>query len=107
MLDPGTSMIASIVLGLVVDDTVHFLFRLKLNMESKDDISDVIYSSMMDTGRPIIITSIVLCAGFLVLTLGSFTPNIYFGLISSMVITLAVIADLVLLPAILVIFERK
>jgi predicted RND superfamily exporter protein len=106
-LDPGTSMIASIVLGLVVDDSVHFLVRLKRNLAQKNDVSDVIFRSMMDTGRPIIITSIVLCSGFLTLTLASFTPNIYFGLISSVVISLAVVADLVLLPAVLVILNES
>ncbi len=104
-LDPGTVMIGSIALGLVVDDTVHFLTRLKRNIRAGGTLEDAMEQSMHQTGRPIVITSVVLAIGFSILLLASFTPNIYFGLVSAIIVLLAVVADLVILPAALVIIR--
>ena len=100
-LDPGTVMIGSMALGLVVDDTVHFLVRLRRNLAT-GDLETAIAGAMRQTGRPIILTSLILSLGFLTLTIGSFNPNISFGLVSAVVIVLAVVADLVMLPAALI-----
>ncbi|MCP4714651.1 MAG: MMPL family transporter, partial [Deltaproteobacteria bacterium] len=106
-LDPGTVMIGSIAMGLVVDDTVHFLVRLRRRLKAGDSMQQAIRWSMHSTGRPIMVTSFVLASGCLVLTLGSFAPNIYFGAISSLIIVLALICDLVVLPAALIIIRPK
>ena len=106
-LDPGTVMIGSIVMGLVVDDTVHFLVRLKRQLNSGANIEHGIANTMWDTGRPIIVTSILLAAGFSVLLFGSFQPDVNFGLISSFIIIFALLADLVLLPAALKLLQPK
>jgi hypothetical protein len=105
-LDPGTVMIGSIALGLVVDDSVHFLVRMKRN-KKEGDIKEAILRTMEQTGLPIIQTSIILAIGFSVLTLGNFTPNVAFGMVSAVVILLAMVADLVLLPAALLVFNPK
>lgn len=105
-LDPGTVMIGSIALGLVVDDTVHFLVRLRRNLVGRD-MADAIAATMGQTGRPIILTSVILSAGFAVLGLGSFMPNVAFGSISAVVIVLALISDLVMLPAVLLLLGGK
>ncbi len=101
-LDPGTVMIGSIALGLVVDDTVHFLVRMRRFMLAGSSIEEGIKQTIDEAGRPIIVTSLCLAAGFSVLALGSFTPNIYFGMISAVIILLAVVFDLIVLPASLV-----
>ena len=107
-LDPGTVMIGSIALGLVVDDTVHFLVQLKRQRRKEGaDMQAAIISSIRISGKPIITTSIILVAGFCVSTLGSFNPNVHFGLISAVIIVLALIADLVMLPAALRILGPK
>lgn len=106
-LDPGTVMIGSIALGLVVDDTVHFLVRLHRRFKRGLTLEEAIAGTMEATGRPIIITSVVLSAGFLVLMLGSFAPNIYFGMITAIIVVLALICDIVVLPAALVIIRPK
>ncbi len=62
---------------------------------------------MTETGRPIIVTSVVLAAGFAVMGLSTFTPNIYFGLVSALVVLLALIADLVMLPAAMLLILPK
>ena len=106
-LDVGTVMIGSIALGLVVDDSVHFLVRLKRLRQKGLNTNESVAETINDVGRPIIITSVVLAAGFSVLMLGSFAPNIYFGLISAIIIILALIFDMVVLPAALIIVRPK
>ncbi len=106
-LDPGTVMIGSIALGLVVDDTVHFMVQLKCRMRGGDTMSTAIDGTLRRAGRPIILTSLILIAGFLVATLGSFNPNVNFGFISAVVILLALLADLVILPAALKVLRPR
>ena len=106
-LDPGTVMIGSIALGLVVDDTVHFMVQLKRRTRAGDDLSAAIAGTIERAGRPIILTSVILIAGFLVATLGSFNPNVNFGFISALVILLALVADLLMLPAALKILQPR
>ena len=98
-LDPGTTMIGSIALGLVVDDTVHFLVRFRRKMASGRSIESGIHETVLEAGRPITVTSFVLAISFLILLLGSFNPNINFGLVSAIIIMLALVADLMVLPA--------
>ena len=105
-LDPGTVMIGSIALGLVVDDTVHFLVRLKRNL-ADHELPDAIARAMHQTGRPIILTSIILAGGFGTLGFGSFTPNVAFGAVSAVVILVAMLADLVLLPSALLVLNPR
>lgn len=106
-LDPGTVMIGSIAMGLVVDDTVHFLVRLRRHMKAGRSIEEGIVHSMAESGRPIVITSLMLIAGFTTLVLASFTPNIHFGAISAIIIFIALVADLMLLPAALVVIRPR
>jgi hypothetical protein len=106
-LDPGTVMIGAIALGLVVDDTVHFLVRLRRCVARGDTLPASINSAVQDAGRPIIVTSVVLVAGLSILMLGSFSPNSNFGLVSSVVILVALAADLLLLPATLLIVRPR
>jgi hypothetical protein len=56
---------------------------------------------MLHTGRPIVLTSLILVIGFMALTAGSFAPSIYFGLVMSVIVVLALVADLLLTPSIL------
>jgi len=100
-LDVGTVMIASVALGLVVDDTIHFLLKLKENIEVGKEMKWAISDAMNRVGRPIIFTSIILSFGFLVLVFASFNPVIHFGILASTVVILALIFDLAVLPAIL------
>lgn len=106
-LDPGTVMIGSIALGLVVDDTIHFLVRLRREVRDGHDLEEAIRRAVQIAGRPIIITSLALIAGFLVLTLGSFTPNIDFGLVTATIVLLALTADLLALPAALILIRPR
>jgi len=106
-LDVGTVMIAGIALGLVVDDSIHFLSRMKLELQDSHTTGQAIEAAMLGTGRPLLFTSVILSFGFAVLTLASFNPVIHFGVLSSIVIFLALIFDLVVLPAIMGFFKPR
>jgi predicted RND superfamily exporter protein len=106
-LDPGTVMIATIALGLVVDDTCHFLVRLRQRTRLHERLEEAIAETMRQTGRPIILTSVILSLGFAVLIVGSFTPTVCFGVVCSLVLMLALIADLVVLPATLLVLRPR
>lgn len=100
-LNIGTVMVASVALGLVVDDTIHFMSRLKLDIDRTKDTRTGIADAIHHAGRPIIFTSIVLSLGFMVELSASFNPIINFGLLSGAVILFALVFDLVVLPALM------
>ena len=106
-LDPGTIMIASVALGLVVDDTCHFLVSVRSRRSDGETLEKAIEASMLGSGRAIIVTSLILAAGFSVLVLGSFAPSMYFGVVTAAVILIALVADLIVLPAALLVLRRK
>lgn len=91
----------------LVDDTVHFLVALRRQVRLTPTIDEAVATTMRATGRPIIVTSIVLAAGFSILCLGNFTPNISFGMVSAVVILTALVADLVMLPAALIVIRPR
>ena len=106
-VDPGTAMVGSIALGLVVDDTVHLLSRLQRALRLGEPIEVALDSAIRTVGPAMTSTSAILVAGFGVLTFGSFTPNIYLGLVASAVIIFAWIADLIVLPAAIRVFRPR
>ncbi len=65
-----------------------------------------IEESMSGAGRAIIVTSVILASGFSVLVFGSFAPSMYFGVVTAAVILIALVADLVLLPAALLVLRK-
>jgi predicted RND superfamily exporter protein len=105
-LDPGTVMIASVALGLVVDDTCHFLVNVRSRISAGETMERAIEESMSSAGRAIIVTSLILASGFSVLVFGSFAPSMYFGVVTATVILIALVADLVVLPAALLILRN-
>lgn len=107
-LDPGTAMTGAVALGLVVDDTVHFLHQFRHRVvELGEEQSAAIEHTLRSSGRAIVMTSVILMAAFWVLTLASFRPNISFGLLCGIAIGLALLADLIVLPAALAALKPK
>ena len=107
-LDMATAMIASVAVGIAVDDTIHvyhgFIHRVK------QGISPVVAlaRTYRQAGRAVMTTTIILSAQFLVLVTSQFVPTTHFGLLTSIGLVVALLFDLVLLPAILVlIYARK
>ena len=100
-LDMATTMIASITCGLIVDDTIHFMTRLRHHMARGAGPLDTVAACYREVGTALLLTSVVLAIGFSVYLFGSFIPNIRFGFLSCIIILLALVADLILVPALL------
>jgi len=102
-----TIMVASIAIGLAVDDNIHFFHIFKKNMEIEQNISTAIQKTFETTGRAIVMTTIVLSLGsmvFLAATLNNFHD---FGLLFAVAIVMALLADLFIAPALLVISRKN
>ncbi|WP_444924320.1 RND family transporter [Microbulbifer sp. DLAB2-AF] len=103
----GLSVVVSLTLGIVVDDAVHFLSKYQYSRRQGNSVEEAISYSFNTVGRALWVTSLVLVAGFLVLALSSFRLNSDLGLLSALVITIALVVDFLLLPAVLLIFDRR
>jgi uncharacterized protein len=102
------SVVTSMSLGIVVDDTVHFLSKyLRARREKGLNSEDAVRYAFKTVGRALLITSIVLVAGFLILSTSSFELNSGMGLLTAVVIAFALFADFLFLPAILMKIEGK
>jgi len=102
------SVVMGMTLGIVVDDTVHFLSKyLRARRERGLSPTDSVRYAFRTVGTALWITSLVLIAGFLVLTLSSFKPNAGMGLMTSITIALALAADFLFLPPLLMKIEEK
>jgi predicted RND superfamily exporter protein len=102
------SVVAGMTLGIVVDDTVHFLSKyLRARREMHLNPEDAVRYAFTTVGRALIITSVVLVAGFLVLSMSSFELNSGMGLLTAIVIIFALIADFLFLPPLLMKIEEN
>ena len=101
-LNPGTAMIAAIAIGIAVDDTIHFMVRYNEEMRILNNQAHAMESSIREETRPVVTTSIALALGFASLGFSNFVPLIYFGLLSAMVMILALISDMIITPMLLV-----
>lgn len=98
-LNLTTSLVASVVLGLAVDNAVQFIVRFRRVQSQTDDLRAAIIESMRLSGRPIIYANVALAATFVVFAASSFEPISSFGLLSAVTIFGCLVEDLVLLPA--------
>ena len=105
-LEAGTSIIFAIIFGIAVDDTIHFMSKYKLAMDKHKDVEKAMFITFTETGKAIIYTSIILFFGFLVLLFSANTPSVIIGLLISVTLVSAVIADLFLLPLIIRKFDK-
>ena len=96
-----------VVLGVIVDDTIHFLSKyLRARRELGLSTEQAIVYSFRTVGTALLVTSIVLAAGFLVLTTSAFYPTVSMSMITVMAIVCALVADFFLLPAVLMLLDR-
>ena len=106
-LDVATVTIAAIVLGLVVDDTVQFLYRFRAELRLSGDHEAAVRATVGSVGRSLVQTSLVLALGFSVLGLANVKSVVWFGLLISLALVFAVLCDLLLLPALIVLTRPK
>jgi len=102
------SIVTTMTLGIVVDDTVHFLSKyLRARREHGYSAPEAVRYAFRTVGRALLTTSIVLVAGFLVLAQSHFELNSGMGLLTAIVITFALAADFFFLPPLLLKLEKK
>jgi hypothetical protein len=101
VLSLSTNIIAAIVLGIAVDDTIHLMSRLSSQVRATADREEALRHTFSTVGKPVFYTSVILFLGFLTLCVSSFVPIREFGILAAITMIVALGADVVLLPAIL------
>lgn len=105
-LDMFTILIGAIAIGMVVDDTIHYMHNFKRYYILHNDVEEAIRLTLHSTGRAIFITSIVLSSGFLVFMFASMNNLFNFGLITGITVIIAMITNLILTGALMKLFIK-
>lgn len=100
----STSMVFTIAFGIAVDDTIHMLSKLRLEMSKGNSVLYALKRSYLSTGKALIITTLILSGGFLILLFSSFGGTFYTGLLVGITLIMALVVDLTLLPVLVVLF---
>ena len=100
-LEASLSVVFAIVFGIAVDDTIHFLGKYKLGISQGLDKEAALEKTFAQTGRALVITTIILFFGFMVMLFSIHQPSVTIGLIISVTLVTALILDLLLLPVLL------
>lgn len=98
-IKPSTAVIFTIALGIAVDDSIHYLARFRIEYLRRKAMLPAITATTIRTGRAIIITSMILIAGFGTLITSAFTSTAMMGVLVCTTIFSALIADLFILPS--------
>jgi len=107
-LKPSTVLIFSITFGISVDYSIHFLAKYRQELHARSFFVPVaISNSILEVGKSMIYTSIVLFAGFIIFTFSSFGGTIALGVLTSTTLLISMITNLVLLPSLIMTFDRK
>ena len=107
-LDAGTVMIASVAIGIIVDDTIHTLFRIGWELKNtKQNYKKALEGTIKNLGKALITTSLVNGLGFLILIFSDFKPAKFFGILMALTMFSALMADMILLPCLIHQFKIK
>ena len=102
------SVVVAMTVGIVVDDTVHFLAKYRrARLEYGRGPEDAVRYAFDTAGRALFTTTVVLVAGFLIFAFSPFVPTAQVGVLTAMIIAFALVADLTLLPALLTAVDRR
>ena len=104
----GLSVVIGMTLGIVVDDTVHFLSKyLHAKREKNASSKEAVHYAFDNVGRALWITTLVLVAGFTVLAQSSFKMNADMGFLTALTIFIALVVDFLFLPPLLMLLDKK
>jgi len=106
-LKEDTSVIFSIALGLAVDNTIHYVSRFKIELEKGRNVVYAVKRTYLSIGKAMIVTTIVLFAGFLTLLFSTFGGTFYIGLLVSFCLVFALLADMTITPLLLLLLYKK
>jgi hypothetical protein len=105
-LKPSTALIFSIAFGISVDDSIHFLAKYRQELfANKFKVSTAVSKSLQETGASMIYTSIILFFGFVIFVASEFGGTVNLGRLTSITLLFAMLANLVVLPALLLQFD--
>ena len=104
-LDIMTITVAAISVGMAVDNTIHYLYRYKVEISNGVASSDAILKSHTTIGRAILYTALTISIGFLIFSFSNFSPTVLFGTFTSLAIFTSLVATLILLPLLLQSFK--
>jgi uncharacterized protein len=103
----STSIIFNIAFGIAVDDTVHFLARVRTLLGDGLSVHYAVKRTFLTTGKAMIVTTLILSGGFLTLMFSDFLGTFYIGLLISLTLFIAIAAELLFSPLIVMYFYKK
>ena len=106
-LDLMTITISAIAIGIGVDNAIHYIHRFKSEFKKDNDYIATMYRSHGSIGLAMFYTSITVTLGFLILALSNFIPSIYFGIFTAVAMLSALLANLTLLPKLILMVKPK
>ncbi|MFP6776202.1 MAG: MMPL family transporter [PS1 clade bacterium] len=106
-LDLMTITISAIAIGIGVDNAIHYIHRYKAEFSKDNDYVATMYRSHNSIGLAMFYTSITVALGFMILALSNFIPSIYFGIFTAIAMLSALLANLTLLPKLILMFKPK
>ena len=106
-IDIGVAISGAIIIGVAVDDTIHFLVKYKEARARGYDFENTLAYVMQYAGAAIVFTTVILSSAFMIFSFSQFMPNVNFGIVTAIALVIAVLVDLVMLPAILCKYDGK
>lgn len=106
-LDFYTMMLAPIIIGISIDDTVHFMSQYQRQLQEHGDVSAALRSTMLESGPGVVFTSLILGLGFGIMAIASATGTSNMGKFGALAIFMGLLNDLFLLPAMILAFKPK
>jgi len=102
-----TSVIFAVSFGIAVDDTIHFLTRYQLERKKGQDIDKALRNTFLKSGKAMLLTTLILLTGFLSLIFSEFNGSFYIGLLVSITLFSALVADFFLIPQLLRLMTKE
>ncbi len=106
-LDTDTLMIAPVIIGIAVDDTIHFITHYRMAMVEHRDMNRALKSAISEVGQAVTFTTLILGCGFFMLTFSDYLGLAKMGGFGALAIFVALLCDLLLLPALIMIFKPR
>ncbi|UTA48691.1 MMPL family transporter [Simiduia sp. 21SJ11W-1] len=104
-LDMMTITIAAIVVGIGVDNTIHYMHRFRHEFAACGEYLPAMHRAHGSIGRALFYTSVIIIQGFSILALSNFIPSVYFGLLTALAMLAAILAALTLLPKLILVLK--
>ncbi len=103
----STAIIFTIAFGIAVDDTIHILGKLRIELRNGTSLPFAMKRAFLSAGKAVLVTTIMLCSGFVSLVFSDFASVHYMGLLVGLTLLMAVVTDLLLLPLLVLFFLRR